>query len=203
MTCVTAIDPAWLAPLARGSPMLALGGAPIASPAPRYDSARDTLLASVRAAYGARGWPLPPCEIPLDALAGAAGAASPCAHRAAREEVAPPRGGGGGGAAADEDDAIAYRWFARLLLEGRVLEPLARLGRDGALSDPPALLTHRKPLAKCARLVGELRRAGVSTAAALRLRLAADPSFLRGALRPWVKADAHNALREAWTACGR
>ena len=72
----------------------------------------------------------------------------------------------------------------------------AALGRDGALSDPPALLTHRKPLAKCARLVGELRRAGVSTAAALRLRLAADPSFLRGAPRPWVKADAPNALRE-------
>ena len=34
-------------------------------------------------------------------------------------------------------------------------------------------------------------------------RLAADPGFLRGALRPWVKADAHNALREAWAACAR
>ena len=36
---------------------------------------------------------------------------------------------------------------------------LAPLARDGALSDPPALLTLRKPLAKCARLVGELERA--------------------------------------------
>ena len=60
----TCIDPRWIATAAAASPACRLG-APLATPAPRYDARTDQVLAYVRATYPHGRWMLPLSRVPL------------------------------------------------------------------------------------------------------------------------------------------
>jgi ATP-dependent RNA helicase DHX37/DHR1 len=179
MTCVTSIDPSWLPQLAVGSPLLSFGP-PLASPPPAYDPARDAVVMHCTPKYGARGWELRPHALP----AGEVGA----------EEGKKGR---------EEGREMACRWFARLLLEGRVLEDLAPLCKtpDGGtcLNDPPALITHRRPVRKVMEVVKPLvDRGGVASLRQLREQWAKDPRFLRAGLKMWVRPEHQQLFQQIW-----
>jgi ATP-dependent RNA helicase DHX37/DHR1 len=56
MSCVSAIDPAWLAEA--GAPLARLS-APLPQPPPAYSVREDAVLAWREVSYGAHGWALP------------------------------------------------------------------------------------------------------------------------------------------------
>ena len=63
MQGVTAVEPAWLPPLAAGTPLVRYGP-PLDTPLPTYDSASDSIMASVVPRFGDHSWELPVHRIP-------------------------------------------------------------------------------------------------------------------------------------------
>ena len=103
MTNVTPIDPSWLGEIAQESKLLFLGDV-TTNPPPKYNADVDQVVCSVVTKYGDRGWPLPPIEIEM--------------KEATRLEKK-------SGTYATDD---MYRWFARYLLEDKVIRELSGLG---------------------------------------------------------------------------
>ena len=93
----------------------------------------------------------------------------------------------------------SYRWFARYLLEGKVLPELS--GLSSMLNDEPAIITRRKPMKKVMVFVSTLSDAGVDSASALRKHWAEkDDKFLFKALKPWVIENDAEKAKRLWIA---
>ena len=175
MKRVTPIDPAWLGEVAAGSRLLTFGD-PLDIPRPVYDADRDEIMCSIVTKFGRHGWEVPPVK---------RGLRSALADLASRSKHSPHYGPG------DE-----YRWFARFLLEGKVvanLEPLRDL-----LNDDPTVITSGKGSSskKAVLLVSALESAGICTAQGLREHwVAADDTFLFKYLKHWVRQDDTDKVR--------
>lgn len=68
MTCVSAIEAAWLPALAEGSPLLSFS-APLVAPPPTYDAGGHLVMCRVTPRYGVHAWELPPHLTELAAAA--------------------------------------------------------------------------------------------------------------------------------------
>ena len=174
MKNITPIDASWLAHLAKDSRLLVLGEA-LASPSPVYDSDRDAVMCSVRTKFGSLGWEVPPMKVEMfDALNAKGAKKSPTFM---------------------SDDS--FRWFARFLLEGKVLTELSALTE--MLSDSPSLITRQAPVAKVALLVSAMSNAGVDSASSLCKHWAVvDDKFLFGIMKKWVKPDCAVEFQRLW-----
>ena len=96
----------------------------------------------------------------------------------------------------------SFRWFARCLMEGKVLPELS--GLQPMLNDEPAMITRRKPVKKVTLMVSALSDAGVDSAAALCKHWAEkDDKFLFRALKPWVKKDCTDDAKQLWISAVR
>lgn len=176
MKNITPVDPSWLGPLAKGSRMLTLGE-PLPSPLPSYDADQDAILCSVSTKYGSRGWEIPPVQVEMyGALQ------SPEVKKSGHFLV---------------DDS--FRWFARFLLEGKVLRELE--GLSDMLNDEPSIITRKKPMKKVALLVSALSSTGVDSGAALRKHWAeVDDKFLFSHLKSWTKGEHKTEVKRMWIA---
>jgi len=180
MQRVTPIDPEWLASLCHGSDLIWLGSA-LAAPAPRYVKESDSLKCAVETKFGGHGWEIPPCYVDMyDAIRSESSSNN-------RKQTS----------ALMEGDS--FRWFARYLLEGKVLPELS--GLSPMLNDEPAIITRRKPTKNVLLLVSALSDAGVDSAAALREHWAEkDDKFLFRALKPWVDKNRAGEAKQLWIA---
>ena len=172
MQRVTPIDVQWLGSggLCHGSNLITLGDQPLAIPAPRYVKEKDSIQCAVESKFGGHGWIVPPCFVDMYDLLQKHGSSL-------------------------QDDS--YRWFARYLLEGKVLPELS--GLSELLNDEPAIITRRKPIKKIVVLVSALTDAGVDSAMALRKHWAEkDDKFLFKMLKPWVKQDSAEKVKTLW-----
>ena len=144
-----------------------------------YDSHKDTIVFYVIPKFGARAWELSPFALPA-AEVGRTKAKSAQQHKWDEDEV--------------------YRWFARLLLEGKICPPLHQLSQQGdwCLNDPPAMITHKKPVRKVLEMVQPLREAGIRSRAGLEDMWAKDKRFLRSAVEMWVKPQHYALLKQVW-----
>ena len=176
MKNVTPIDPSWLGSLAKRSRMLSLGE-PLPFPLPSYDAERDAVLCSVTTKFGSRGWEIPPVQVEMfDVLQRSD------AKKSGHFLV---------------DDS--FRWFARFLLEGKVLPELS--GMSDMLNDGPSIITRKKPLKKVALLVSALSSAGIDSAGALRKHWAeVDDKFLFPQLKSWTKPEHKADVKRMWIA---
>lgn len=176
MKNITPIDPSWLGSLAKGSRMVSLGE-PLPSPLPSYDADQDAILCSVSTKFGSRGWEIPPVQVEMfGALQ------SSDAKKSGHFLV---------------DDS--FRWFARFLLEGKILPELA--GLSDMLNDEPSIITRKKPMKKVALFVSSLSSAGVDSAGALRKHWAeVDDKFLFPHLKSWTKAEHKADVKHMWIA---
>lgn len=173
MKRVTPIDPAWLGELAKGSRLLSLGE-PLKSHQPTYDADRDAVLCCVLTKFGTKKWEIPPMQVEM----------FPALQAHGKTSV---------GFLLDD----SFRWFARYLLEGKVLPELKGLGP--LLSDDPVLISRKSPVAKVALLVSALSSAGVDSARALRKHWAVqDKKFLFKHLKSWVKPSHGPEARRIW-----
>lgn len=176
MKNITPIDPSWLGSLAKGSRMLSLGE-PLPSPLPSYDVDLDAILCSVSTKFGSRGWEIPPVQVEMfEAL-----------HSSDTKKS--------GHFLVDD----SFRWFARFLLEGKVLPELS--GLTEMLNDEPSIITRKKPMKKVALLVSALSSAGVDSAGALRKHWAeVDDKFLFSHLKSWTKGEHKAEVKCMWIA---
>ncbi|CAN0147330.1 unnamed protein product [Discosporangium mesarthrocarpum] len=192
MVCVTAIDPMWLPRLTEGSPLLQLSD-PLASPPPFYCPYKGMVMCYVTPRYGIHAWPLPPY------LVGMAHAVSPPPPPSSSSTSLNVFAGRKGVTTSCVPDLV-YRWFARLLLEGKVHGTLAELSDGLVLNDPPALVTLERPVTKVAALLTTLRREGVCSLPGLQEKWRRDPSFLKGAVQLWVRVEGRPTFEVAWQA---
>merc|ERR1712012_62630 len=74
----------------------------------------------------------------------------------------------------------SFRYFARFLLEGKVLSEIIEvIGDKGCWNDDPAIITRKTPIRKVALLVSDLSSNGIDSLAALRKHWAeVDKTFL-------------------------
>lgn len=139
MECTSVVNPGWAAEALGDCPLLQFGPL-LETPMPFFDRAMDCVLGYSLPALGAHKWSLAPVQLPLSHPAFSSASAD--------AQQAGSVGGVPGLRACD----LEYRWFARLLLEGRVPLSLSVslqgvLGRD-ALCDAPSALTSGKPIPK-------------------------------------------------------
>ena len=173
MTNVTCVDQTWLGILAEGSPLLTLGE-PLLSPPPTYDTKQEAVLCSISTKYGHHGWPIPPVRrVMYDYLETWKGRSSLINTR------------------------DSFRWFARALLEGKVMKELENL--PSMLNDSPAIITARKPDAKVVMLVSACAENGVDNGPALRRHWAeVNEQFLFRELKAWTKKESFDEAKRLW-----
>ena len=174
MKKITPISASWLGELAVGSKLLRLGE-PLSLPPPTFDRDQDAVLCSVSTKYGFHSWELPPVKIEMfNALQG-------------------PGAKSSGQFAPDE----SFRYFARFLLEGKVLPELE--GLSAMLNDSPSVISRKVPVKKAGLLVSALSSAGVDSASALRKHWAEEnDKFLFKYLKHWIKADCVADAQKLW-----
>uniref|UniRef100_A0A6U0U7B8 RNA helicase n=1 Tax=Eucampia antarctica TaxID=49252 RepID=A0A6U0U7B8_9STRA len=172
MRNVTPIDVSWLGKISQGSQLLFLGD--IANtPIPMYDSHGDRILCSVTTKYGDRGWLLPPNQVDM--------------------KKALAKSNTSGTFLLDDQ----YRWFARFLLEGKIIKELSNLPKF--LNDEPAIITRKKLVPKVTLLVSALRDNEVCNAGLLRKHWAEkDNKFLFKNMKAWAKRDEITELKKVW-----
>jgi ATP-dependent RNA helicase DHX37/DHR1 len=99
------------------------------------------------------------------------------------------------------DNMIKYRWFARYLVEGKVVPELGAITPH--LSSGSVLITgHSSYSKKVQNLVRPLVTAHVCTRAALFAKLGEDKYFLFKALKTWLDPAFHAQLQRIWTQVG-
>jgi ATP-dependent RNA helicase DHX37/DHR1 len=174
MKNITPIDPSFLGEISTGSRLLGLGKA-LSSPPPKYDPGKDAVLCFVTTKYGSHGWEIPPVKRPLyDVLQ----------NQEAKHSSIVLVG-------------ESFRWFARFLLEGKVIPEL--VGLDQLMNDKPAIITQRTPSAKVNMLVGRLSGEGIDSARALRKHWAEnDDKFLFKELKKWIKHENQFDAKKIW-----
>lgn len=182
MTCVTQIEPDWLPGLAASSPLLSFGP-PLTSPPPTYDRAKDSVMVYCTPKYGVHNWELRAYPIPASDLAKLCGRTT------------------AGGTSFKE---LGARWFARMLLEGKVFKNLAEFHvskeHGTCHNDPPAFITLKRPVRKVFEIVQPLQDRGITTRKGLLQELRKDPTFLQDALKMWIKSEHASKFKAVWQA---
>jgi hypothetical protein len=174
MKNLTPVDPAWLCFLAKGSHLLSLGE-PVQSPSPTYDSKDDMILCSVKTQYGSHGWEIP------------------CQQQSMTLVLSNSHGKNKN--VFTEDDL--YRWFGRLLLEGKIFSELKPL--EDMLNDPPTVITRKISSTKVVVLVSALSRHGICTKRALLQHWSSvDDKFLFSIMKQWIRSDRTAAFKTLW-----
>ena len=174
MKNVTPVDTSWLGTLSKGSHLISTGG-PLPNPRPTYDPNRDEVICAVETKFGSHGWEISPITMCMrDALK------TPEAKHSVHFQV-----------------GDNFRYFARFLLEGKVIAELRQLGP--LLDDNPSIITSKTPVAKVGLLVSALSNADVDSASALRNYWSnVDNKFLFKNLKGWVKPEHASEAKKIW-----
>mmetsp|Transcript_21731 Transcript_21731/g.42711 ORF Transcript_21731/g.42711 Transcript_21731/m.42711 type:complete len:1144 (+) Transcript_21731:994-4425(+) len=169
MRQVTAIDPAWLFELSKGTEQCSLS-AVLEHPPPSYEAKRDELVACVHPLFGPRRWKLPVQWLKFPASTG--------------EEV-----------------RERSRWFARALLEGKVL-PIFKDFKDW-YAVPTAYMTRkvqdvRVQLLQKALESGPRRGQPVISKRDLFRAWESKPQYLFTELQQWIVKEKRKEFRDMW-----
>jgi len=182
MQCLTPVQPAWISALATDCPLLTWSP-PLASPQPFYDAADDEVKCYAVPYFGVHKWELAPVQKSLIDAVNVAG----------EEEVASSSSSTPLGFRKIDE---AYRWFARLLLEGSI-----PIGLRGALSkeklkEPASALTQMKPIPRVSSLLRLLVTHKIVTRAAFLAQIKQQPTFLCEELAAFLQIDERKAFRQ-------
>ena len=179
MKGVTSFDPSWLGNLSKGSRLLHLG-VPLASPMPHFSPDQDTMLCAVTTKFGRHSWEIAPVRIPWEQ----AFASQTTNYRSI-----------------SSDDL--YAWFARCLLEGKVVPEFDAL--RGMLRQEAAALTNTKMHPKSVqRLLLAVQSADLSCrqklVSAWRDR---GPRFLWSSIQPLMRPERVTEAERLWVMTAR
>jgi Helicase conserved C-terminal domain/Oligonucleotide/oligosaccharide-binding (OB)-fold/Helicase associated domain (HA2), ratchet-like/Helicase associated domain (HA2), winged-helix len=178
---ITAVDPSWL---------VQLGGAAANSlkmldvPAPSYDPASDSITCVVRSLFGPKKWALPPCHAVLVPHADDADAAALSPSLSV------------GHMAQYVDEAVFFRYFARMLLDGDVF-PAMRQFR-AAWATKPSVCVKGSTQHRVSLLIEQLREAGATSRKACEALWRREPRWLHAVVAQWLDRKWHTQLAEMW-----
>jgi hypothetical protein len=176
MKNVTPIEPAWLGIIGKGSRLLSIG-APIAIPPPKYDKGADAIRCSVETRFGVHRWEIP-------------------SIRESMSVVLSSKDGRNNSCFSPDD---TYRWFARFLLEGKIIDGLK--GFDSFLNESPSLLTQKSMSKKAILLVSALSDKDIDGAHDLLHHWSnVDDKFLFKYLKGWVREEQAEDAKAMWIA---
>lgn len=192
MTSVTAVEEAWIPDLTKDCPLLKFSE-PLQSPQPSYDAETDEVRCYVVPTYGIHNWELAPMRTSLaEACAGG---------KRNNSNVNPGLEAELGTLPGYRKTDEAVRWFARLLLEGAVLDdPLLRgvfVKKNIKLA--LSTLTSLKVTKSGSQLLLKLAKEAVCTVARLKEVLKEMPLFLYEELQACLHMEARKHFRLQWT----
>jgi hypothetical protein len=195
MSCVTAINGLWIPHLTGTSPLLQLSQ-PLESPAPHFDAALDCVLCHVVPSFGIHKWEFPALKRPM----------AHCFDQANPSNSATNSTSDGkkwtnvvGFRKQDE----CYRWFARLLLEGQVIQfttPAHQaIWKKSNLKESPSIITSMKPVTHVSTLLQKLINHNILSSAALRAFVVqSNGSFLCEEIEKFLQVESRKTFRKAW-----
>lgn len=178
MKGVTAIDPTWLGTLSKGSRLLHLG-CPLATPAPQYNNNQDDMLCSVATKFGRHSWEIAPVRISWEQA---------FAFNQTNRSLTFNDG---------------YAWFARLLLEGKVLPEFDAL--RGMLRQDTTNITHIKVRPKAVQgLLAAVQSSDLMSRKQLfQAWCDRGPRFLWSSVQPLVRPERVTEAERLWVATAR
>ena len=180
MVCVTAISDDILAMLGRHTSLVEFS-APLDMPMPSYDGKSDKILCTSKPTFGPHRWELPATRIPI------------------RETKQASSSSYSGGASSEE---IECRWFARLLLEGKVVGEGTFATLQKLLSISPTIITHARFHKFSLSITQEMLMANVSNLKTLKAALHKHPALLVDTLCKFVNKDVEKSqVLECWENC--
>ena len=173
MRGVTSIDETWLSKVSEGSQLLSLGE-PLVLPSPTYCASRDAILCSVSTKYGDHGWTIqPPLQFPF---------VTACQNYPNSKAITL---------------YDSYQWFARFLLEGKIIKELK--GLPAMLNEDPSIFTKKKPLSKVANFLSSLSDNKIDSVETLtRYWVEKDQKFLYKQLKSWIKKQDTSQAKKLW-----
>lgn len=175
MKRMTPIDVKWLSQLSIGSRLLELGE-PLATPPPLYDVDQDLMLCAARTKFAS--WEIPsPRYMEMYTLL----------QKYPKNK-----------AQLLLDDS--FRYFARYLLEGKVLPEILQFSSKKWFTDDPALIVRKTPSTKVASLVSALSAQGIDSREALiRHWATVDATFLYALVgKSWIQAKYKKSFSSVW-----
>jgi ATP-dependent RNA helicase DHX37/DHR1 len=182
MTCVTSVNPSWISTLASDCPLLQWDS-PLSSPSPYYDHDTNQITCYVMPKFGVHNWELPPVARSMQS----------CINRDEKKDS--DISGVVGYRKKDE----AYRWFAKLLLDGGIgLNLKGILSRD-KLKEPSSIITNMKPSVKVSNLLRALVQSKVQNKITLLEKIKKNKNFLNEEIQEFLVVDARKAFRKAWS----
>lgn len=153
-------------------------GEVLASPAPVFNRAQDAVVVSAIPWYGSKKWSLSAVRLPFTEI---------------YEDL-------------QAFDGFVFKWFGRLLLEGRVdLHPavsqLLQASHEDLWRDPPSMLTSSKYHNKTAlhNYYHVLSTHSIINRSRLLQIVRSQPSFLLSELLALMRLSYHAKFRVAWT----
>ena len=183
MSGVTVVQKQWI-PTLGASTTLLKWSPPLQSPSPFYDHETDSIICYCTPRYGPHAWELPVTKRPMIACS---------IVGQDRDDASVPVG------FRKKDEC--FRWFARLLLEGRVLvenmEMKLLLTADNML-DTPTAVTALRPLPKVVNLIASLAHHGVNSKFCLFQILHTKPSFLSAEISEFLKPGLRAKFIATW-----
>jgi ATP-dependent RNA helicase DHX37/DHR1 len=178
MKCVTAIDPSWLGVVAKKSSLLHLGQ-PLASTTPLYQASSDSIVCAVKTTYGRHGWEIPSIRIPW------------------LQAFTTPTLSTRNMSATDK-----YAWFARYLLEGRVVPELDAI--RSMLQIDPVLLTTRGGPKAVQRWLAAIESGDLASRKALVQAWKSNgPRYLWSVLQQLVRPERKAEAERLWVGVAR
>jgi ATP-dependent RNA helicase DHX37/DHR1 len=174
MKNITPIESIWLGSIAKNSRLLSTGD-PIPSPIPIYDNEQDAIMCSVTTRFGHHGYEIPSIRINMyDALQ-------------------TPQGKKNTHFMSDD----SYRWFARYLLEGKVINEMKQF--ETMYNDSTSLITRSCPMKKVSMLVSTLANAGIDNVQSLKKQWSKQPKFMGDIiLQHWIKPEKKGEYKTLW-----
>ena len=164
-------------------------GAPLESPQPFYDLNEDCVACYVIPKYGIHKWELPPVKRDLNELCNNYDDDNDNDNN--EQYISKPIG------YRKKDEA--YRWFARLLLEGSIGLDLKGTLRSDKLKEPSNILTKQIPNIKAAAILRLLVLNKILTKTKLLSKLQEDPLFLSEEIQQFLTTENRKEFRKAWS----
>lgn len=178
MTNVTIIRDNWI-PSILSSCSLLKWSEPLISPTPYYDADADCIKGYSIPKYGQFSWELPVQKKRLSELVEDSNDKKAIGYRKIDE---------------------VYRWFARFLLEGKVLNDnrIKSILTKSNLKDSPTIITQMKPLAKVSNLLQSLIKLNISSKSQLLQVLSKNPLFLMEEIQQFLNIEVRSSFRSVW-----
>lgn len=182
---ITPIRSEWLWSLSKGTNMCDFSS-PLEDPPPTYDKAHDTVMCSISPIFGPKRWSLIPIRVSYDELIERNATA-------VSKESSLLKGSG-----FETGPLGRTNWFARLLMEGKIIPELAKIITPNTLAMTPAHITRMHHQPRVSMLVSTLLQNKVKNKSSLISLWKQNPTALEDEIIEWIRKEERESFRKSY-----